>query len=73
MKGPVRFRSDMLAELFASAIAQGWAWKRGGSHVLIYPPDGGPAISLSTTAPDSPRARNQIAIAKRHGLRWRER
>jgi hypothetical protein len=70
---PVKFRSPTLKALFASAVAQGWKWRRGGSHVLIFPPDGSPAIALSTTAYDGKMNLDLVARAKRHGLKWKER
>lgn len=69
---PVKFRSPTLKRLFASAVAQGWTWKRGGSHILIFPPDGSPAIALSTTAYDGKANLNLVARAKRAGLIWKE-
>jgi hypothetical protein len=64
------FRSRALLELLVRADEQGWEWRVGGRHIVVYPPDATRTpLTLSTTAYDG--AANQISVAqfKRAGLR----
>jgi hypothetical protein len=66
------FRSPALRTLFLRAVAQGWRWRVGGDHVVLYPPDAATnprPLILSTTAHDG-RARATVeAQFRKAGLR----
>ena len=64
------FRTHEFARLFLLAVAAGWRWRMGGSHVVIYPPDKSlTPVVLSITANDLFHGpANARAILRRAGL-----
>lgn len=64
------FRSQVLRELLLEADKQGWEWRVGGKHVVVYPPDrDARPLILSTTAYDGAITMASRAQFRRAGLR----
>jgi hypothetical protein len=51
-----------------AALDQGWTLRRGSKHLLLCPPDGGPAVPVYRTDPPPWNHRNAIATLRRRGV-----
>lgn len=63
------FRSPTLRRIFQEVVRQGWTFRWGGDHVVVYPPDGSRPLILSTTAYDGPVMKRMVSRFRKAGLK----
>lgn len=65
-----KMKSEEIQAIFDAVIAQGWRWRNGGKHIVVYPADRShKPLILSLTAFDGPGTKNTRGQFRRAGLR----
>lgn len=66
----LHFRSEAISHIFDRVVEEGWRWRQGGDHVVVYPPD--PTMQpliLSGSAYDGPGTKTTEGQFRRAGMK----
>lgn len=64
-----KFNSPILLSILRLCDEQGWRWRVGSRHVVLYPPDGSRPLILSMTAYDGPINKQMVRRFQRAGMK----